>query len=349
MNKREKMKHIWKALAIMAVVTGCARESSSNSTNENAREYLQKWMAIHHPDAQQNADGIYILEDTPGTGDAWDDGMGYILADYTIRSLNGTVTSSTTAEMAKQLGTYASSNFYGPKVVAIGEGSSYAGVDLMLKGMRMGGSRTAIIPSWLMTTSRYDSADKYFNVESTTSPAIYAITLAGQMEDVTAWEKDSLAAYVRRNYPGTESTTFSEDLEAEDSGFYFITDYVAGDEDVAFPNDTTLNLNYTGRLLNGQVFDTTVADTAKFYGIYSASRTYAPVTITFSSTYSEIQMDGNSSLCTGFQGGLFLMEDPHQKATVLFISNYGYASSGSGSTIPPYAPLRFDLELVGND
>lgn len=349
MNKGKKMKHIWKTLALAAiVVTGCAKENSSNSTNELAREYLEAWIAVHYPDAQKTADGIYLLEDTPGTGAAWNGELAYTLADYTIRALSGTISSSTSADIAKQLGTYSVANFYGPKVIITGESASYAGVDAMLSGMKVGGTRSAIIPSWLMTTSRYDTEADYFKHESTTAAAIYTIHLTGQFEDLTRWEKDSLAAYVERHFPGTESATFSEDIEAEDSGFYFITDYVPDEDAVAFPNDTTLKLNYIGRLLNGQVFDTSIADTAKFYGIYNASRTYEPVSITFSSTYSDITMDDNSPI-TGFQGALFLMEDPHQKATTLFISDYGYTSSGSGNTIPPYSPLRFDLELVGND
>ena len=37
---------------------------------------------------------------------------------------------------------------------------------------------------------------------------------------------------------------------------------------------------------------------------------------------------------------------PHEKGTAVFYSGVGYGSSGSGSTIPAYAPLRFDIEIV---
>ena len=342
------MKHIWKALALLAVITSCAKTSSSDNVNEQAREYLEAWMAIHYPEAVKTADGIYIVQDTPGEGSSWDSAKEYTLADYTIRSMSGTISTTTFPEVAQQVGTYETGNYYGPRVIATGENASYAGVDAMLSGMKVGGTRTAVIPSWMMTLSRYGSEAEYLKHESSNSTAIYTISLAGQVEDLVRWEKDSLASYVQRHFPGTEPTTFSEDIDADDSGFYFITDYEAEEDAVRFPTDTTLKLNYIGRLLNGQVFDTSIADTAKFYGIYNASRTYSPVTITFSSTYSEIKMGENTAI-TGFQGALSLMEDPHQSATTLFISSYGYSTTGSGSEIPPYSPLRFDLELVGND
>ena len=56
-------------------------------------------------------------------------------------------------------------------------------------------------------------------------------------------------------------------------------------------------------------------------------------------------MDGSSSLIDGFKQGLYKMHWAGQKATVLFVSDLGYSSTGSGVLIPPYAPILFELEL----
>ena len=111
------------------------------------------------------------------------------------------------------------------------------------------------------------------------------------------------------------------------------------------PTDTTVYINYTGRrMADNQVFDTTIADTAKFYHIYDASRTYAPVPITWAEKAADIKMNDNS-VVNGFAYGLHAMH-AGEKASFLFGYNLGYGSSGSGSLIQPYAALRFDIEMV---
>ena len=111
--------------------------------------------------------------------------------------------------------------------------------------------------------------------------------------------------------------------------------------------DTTIYINYTGRLLNGRVFDTTVADTAKMYGIYSSSKTYSPISVQYNhDDYTGITITSNkTSVIDGFSYMLWRM-GPFEEGTGIFLSKLGYASSGSGSAIPAYSPLRFDIEVV---
>ena len=74
------------------------------------------------------------------------------------------------------------------------------------------------------------------------------------------------------------------------------------------PDSTVLNsgsaysLNYTGRLLNGQVFDTTIADTAKVHGIYDPTRTYEPVQINWADKATDITMgESETAVKDGFK------------------------------------------------
>ena len=64
-----------------------------------------------------------------------------------MRELDGTVTYNTDEMWAQQLGEWDQTYYYGPQVVPTGEEASYAGLDILLEGMRQGGTRTAIIPS----------------------------------------------------------------------------------------------------------------------------------------------------------------------------------------------------------
>ena len=337
------------AIGLLAV--GCAQQDPA-SEGKKAEEYITLYMESFYPDVARESSGIYILEDTPGSGELWDDDLDYIYASITVRDLGGTITSTRDEKLAKQLGTYATFNYYGPVYQHIGENFSYAGLDAMLDGMRIGGTRTAILPAWLVTTSRCDSKDAYLKAcTKSTNHLMYTVTLAGQTDDIDETEKQQIEDYLKKAY-GTAPApvSFKEDVDP-DGSFYFISDVSGFDPDDERSSDATLKLNYTGRLLTtGQIFDTTDEKLAKDIGIYSASRTYEPVTITFSDNWDSIAMNGNSTtLIDGFQGGLSLMKWSKQKATIIFISALGYTSSGSGNIIPPYAPLIFDLELLDNN
>lgn len=336
--------------AACLLLAGCAKDTSA-TVGEEAQAYLDLLLETFYPDAKANDDGIYLLEDIPGTGPAWVDTNAYVYASTTVRSMNGTVSSTTDEKMAQQLGTYVFGNYYGPKYYAVGQYQSYAGIDALLKGMRIGGSRTAILPAWLLTTARYDDLPAYIKACTATSPIIYTLRLEGQCSDPVEEQIDSLRRYVHRHYgDDVEFTPFplegKDDPDIYDRHFYFLSDTTAFAGTEHRKADTTLTINYTGRLLNGQVFDTTLERVAKDAGIYSASKTYKPVSIHFKSDYSEISMGSSSNLISGFKMGLSKLYWSGQKASVLFTSVLGYDSSGSGNTIPGYSPLLFELELL---
>ena len=331
----------------LCMVAGACEQKTATTSGQEAKEYLDLYMKAVYPDIQKNADGIYILEDTPGTGEAWDKSLEYILADITIRALGGgTVTSTTDMTLAQQLGTYSPGSYYGPKWMAMGDGVSYAGIDAMLSGMRLGGTRKAVIPAWMLTTSRLGSEEKYLAACTSTTHLEYTIGLKGQAADVTKVEQRQLNEYVSSHYgAGVQPVSYVKD-EAPDGNFYFITDVSAFEDQEPIKAGDTFQLNYTGKLLNGQVFDTTEEKVAKDAGLYDAAKAYTTVAVVQSSAYDSVTLGGSSSLINGFKGALYLLQYKGQKATVLFTSTHGYGSSGKGASIPGYAPLIFELEVV---
>ena len=117
--------------------------------------------------------------------------------------------------------------------------------------------------------------------------------------------------------------------------------------------DTTIYVNYTGKLLNGLIFDTTSERIAKDNDLYDSSRDYTPVRITLSEDYKNITMgEDESEVIPGFAMALAdLMYSNSDKTwkdsvTGIFISALGYNYSGSGASIPAYAPLIFEIEIV---
>ena len=98
----------------------------------------------------------------------------------------------------------------------------------------------------------------------------------------------------------------------------------------------TLAVDYTGMLLDGTVFDTSIEQTARDNGLYSESRTYEPYKLVL----------GVSGVIQGWTAALSRMKEG-EKATALIPSYYGYGSQGAGS-IPPNSVLVFELDLTEN-
>lgn len=335
MTKNMRTNKIAWLLIGAALLTGCAK-SVSTSDNEDNRTYIEAWLAKNHPGVSASGTGIYILEDKAGTGTAYN-GQDYVYIRFTTKDLNGNISTTTDARTAQQLGTYDKTYFYGPEVIYAGSQSLNVGVEDMLKGMKVGGTRTALIPNWLMGYKRYDDAETYYKKASASdySNTIYTITLEDTFTDETAWETDSLARYLWEAYPY---------IPKVEDGLYY--QKLAGTSTHAIPADTTVYINYTGRLLNGQVFDTTDEKTAKIAGIYSSSKTYEPTQVNWGETYSDLSMGSSgSTMIEGFAKTLFQMH-PGEKGVGAFISGKGYGSSGSGNIIPSYSPLIFEIELV---
>lgn len=330
---------IWIALAA-AVLAGCAK-APSKGLNEDSKAYLESWIKIFHPDAQKTPMGAYILSDVPGSGPAIgsEDVSPYVCVNYTIKSLDGTVKSTNSMAMSQQIGTYDKNNFYGPKIWSRPDYGVYAGIEEALSTMKLFGRRTVMIPGWLLSSKKYSSAEEYFKKGSGTE-AIYEIEPVEIIKDIVQWEIDSISLYMVRNY---DNITPADSIKR---GFFYVRTGEPADT-CGFHKDTTIYINYTGRLLNGTVFDTTIKDTAKFYGIYDPTKTYEPQRVLAKPEFEETSMgESGSSIITGFAYTIYQMHS-FEKGTGVFHSAYGYKSSGSGENIPPYSPLRFDIEVVG--
>ncbi|MBR5403435.1 MAG: FKBP-type peptidyl-prolyl cis-trans isomerase [Bacteroidales bacterium] len=332
-------------LAVSALIAGCAQEKTI-STGEQAQEYLELLMSTEYPDFHPNQWGMYILKDTPGTGAAWTKDLKYSSLRSTVRSMDGTILSSTEADIAQQLdeSTYKPYNYYGPRYQSTAEGSGYAGLEYLLDGMKIGGSRMAVIPAWLITTSRFNTKEEYIAACTSSSHMIYEITLVGQCDDILTQEIEDIRAYVTANY-GKEQESCTYKADQKKGTFYFISDSTSFKADEKRADDAVLELKYTGRRLDGQAFDTNDQAMALSQGIFVSEKAYETSSVQFSSNYSSIALNGSSSLIEGFKAGLYKMHWAGQKATVIFVSDLGYGSTGSGDLIPPYAPLIFELEL----
>jgi len=99
----------------------------------------------------------------------------------------------------------------------------------------------------------------------------------------------------------------------------------------------TVFVNYTGKLLSGQVFDSSIAAVAQQAGLQQPGRTYEPIKFAV----------GKTEVIKGWDEGLLLLNEG-AKATFIIPSALAYGEQGSpdGATIPPFSTLVFNVELV---
>jgi FKBP-type peptidyl-prolyl cis-trans isomerase FkpA len=120
--------------------------------------------------------------------------------------------------------------------------------------------------------------------------------------------------------------------QTADGLYYQITTPGTGDK--IGVGDTAV-VNYTGRLLSGKVFDTSIKDTAlkaKMQG--DPMRQYKPIHIPV----------GQKRVIPGWDEGLLLL-NKGAKATFVIPSSLAYGERGV-SIIGPFTPIAFDVELV---
>lgn len=100
-------------------------------------------------------------------------------------------------------------------------------------------------------------------------------------------------------------------------------------------NGDTVYVNYTGRTLDGKVFDSSVEADAKAGGLNQPGRTYEPISFAL----------GTGRVIKGWDEGLALLNEG-SKATFIIPSALAYGERGAGEDIKPYSTLVFDVELV---
>jgi FKBP-type peptidyl-prolyl cis-trans isomerase FkpA len=105
------------------------------------------------------------------------------------------------------------------------------------------------------------------------------------------------------------------------SGLYYVQTQKGKGESPK--NGQTVQVHYTGKLLDGTIFDSSVQRGTPFEFVI-----------------------GTGQVIKGWDEGIALMK-PGEKGTLLIPSALGYGANGAGPSIPPNSVLIFDVELIG--
>lgn len=97
----------------------------------------------------------------------------------------------------------------------------------------------------------------------------------------------------------------------------------------------TVSIDYTGRLLDGTIFDSSREADAREAGKYDERRPYEPMTYKV----------GAQPLIKGWDEGVKGMPEGTE-LTLIMPSKLAYGERGAGMDILPYSPLVFDITIV---
>lgn len=96
-----------------------------------------------------------------------------------------------------------------------------------------------------------------------------------------------------------------------------------------------IRVHYAGFLLDGTLFDTSIQSVAEANNRIQPGREYEPLEFNV----------GAGMVIRGWDEGLLLF-DEGGSGTIYIPSPMAYGARGAGGVIPPYAVLKFDVELV---
>ena len=328
--------------AALLCLGGCATDTAVNY-GEITKNSFDAWVDKYRQDSWEETElGSWVVEwdkgDVQGSPVKTYEEYPYVRLDYTISELDGTVGSTSDENLAKQLGTYSKRTYYGPVMTSREPSVMYAGVEEVLNLMGVGGHCKVIIPGWLLTGSRYDSREDYIRAMSESKSAkIYEFTVRELVEDTSEWQLSKLKEKMGSDWERADSLA---------EGVYYVQERPSDKPDTTFSSGNSVYINYICRRIDGTGIDTNLADSAKVFGHYSSSSSYGPVLVNWADTATELTITSNkSNVVSGFAMGIFNMK-PHEKGRVYMTSDYAYGSSGSGTNIPGFCPIYFELEFT---
>lgn len=340
--------YIFFVLLAGSLAVSCAKETEFDS-NEFQAGAFSRWMKKYHPDVPlltgQYA-GIYAewLEKNPD-GPELREGYWFEL-NYTARDQNGDIYYTRSLPFARQIfgSTLDHTIHYVPELIQYQPNSmSYTypeGQIKMLTQMNEGDSlRLYLPPAWGYGNGyygfNYTKSSHYGYSPSTAavsaeSGLIIDMRLNRVIKDINLYEREQVARFTE------DSLGITDPADSVALGIYLKKSVTNPEGDSVKLKNCTASVYYTGRFLDGHVFDTNVDSVARAHNIVGNS---GPLKIRPNNDTDYIPAFGKAlvNMLTG------------EKARFVTISDQAYGSEGSTHSsggyvvIPPYTPLVFEI------
>jgi FKBP-type peptidyl-prolyl cis-trans isomerase len=299
-------------LAAMVSTTGCEEEINLDSFIAEEERYFHLYMDANYPEVEPTETGLYFIEYEEGEGLTPDSGD-YVLVNYYAYTIpDETVVDTYDEEWARDHNLYNSKVLYGPYKYQ--HGTEMEGMREGLSLMKEGGIARLIFKSDL----GYGSAG-LGNIGRFES-LMYDIELVEVIKDPVEREQEQINAFLADHptaYPVRDKETGVT--------MYYIPG-VAGDS-AQIAEGNSIDVYYTGRLLDGRVFDSNEGSSTGF---------------NVNVGEGEVIPGWDIGLKWFRYGGTGQLLIPHQLA-------YGAEGTKVDNTnktsVPPYEALLFDIRI----
>ena len=342
MRFKNRFVHTIILLALFWAANSCAKQATLEA-DDNEKRALEAFLKIDQNntwDAMSN--GIAILMSQSGSGAVVTD-TSFIFVNITaydikgnyvrdrviyMESSSGVGMSTNDIVLAKQLGEYYNTWYYGERLLPMREDMFIltSGMRSALKGKREGDIFKVLLPTWTSDFGIYGSS------RNAAYPIIYDIEIIKVVEDYDAYTLAVLQQYSDTYHGGVgpvKETDEDSGAETIIDGLYVAT-IAAGDGDLLKSGDR-ISFNYTATLLDGFIFETSIEDVARQNRIYNSSTTYGTVVdYQITNSNSSGSVDDGTGNTVSMPSGVnraFLQMKAGGSAYVFFSYSFGFVNS----------------------
>ncbi len=315
-------------ILFLLLSAGCDRITEDPKGDEMAR--FEAWIKVNKiPDSCKTTSGLYFIEEIKGSDISPSD-SDWVIYSYSQKNLDNDIYLTTIKQTAIDNGLFSYNTHYVPFLDQYLTNVPYLkGLNEGIGMMKEGGKARLIFPSSLgYGKNGYGSIPSY-------SPLIYDIELVKVFKgDIKEYENSLINDYL------ADSLGYSL---RSDSIYYKLVS--SGIDNGGVAKDSIVTVNYTGRFLDGFIFDTNIKSVAINNGTYNSNKTYQSLKMKIG-FFEKYENQGPFS--PSFHLAVKQMKEG-EKSKFVIPSKYMYGSSGNsnGATvIPPYTPLVFEIELV---
>jgi FKBP-type peptidyl-prolyl cis-trans isomerase len=286
------------ALGLLA--TACSKDEAPINYGPIDDGLIQKYLTANAiTTAQKQASGLYFIPVVTNASAALATVGTNVSIRYTGTLLDGTVFDATSLRNNT------------PASFVLGNPSVLAGLQEGISLMHLGDKATLLIPSGRAYGPGGATGQNGHDV-----PANAVVRFDVELVDFNYAATDD--ALIRSYLTANNITTFQKTA----SGLYYVPG-TANPTGTAATAGKTVSVLYTGKLLNGTVFDA------------SSLHGNAPISFVL----------GTGQVIKGWDEGIALMRKG-EKAQLLIPSALGYGPSSPSTTIPANSVLSFDVELT---
>lgn len=304
-------------LIFFTLLLSCSPDGNENPIDaqiEVDNEIIKQYVADNQIVAERDASGFYYIPIKTNPDGGSISGGDIVSFRYKLSLLDGTVIvdKSHSSDLVQKARHNVSPAIY---TQIYSRALNPAGIDLGLAYMKEGERYSFVIPSYL---AFYDlSKAGAFPAFSNMIAEVEVVSIISK-DQQEAIEKDSIDAYIVRKG--------LEDVQSLSSGLHYISTHEGSGSKAQ--SGQVVSVNYTGRLLDGTVFDKSSAGSPFSFQL------------------------GAGKVIPGWDEGIALMKEG-EKGILMIPSHLAYRHSlltlphyMSDAGIPPFSVLIFDVELV---